>query len=307
MQAVAETIALAQALGFEPPNFDHDRWSRRFGASIAMYGDVASALRLSSQAEHLSLFSSSDSSIDARVLAQVASWERLADVALIAWSQAQYPSWLSDVPDAPPLLFVRGDVSCLSAHGIAIVGTRSASAWGIAEARHAARVLADEGFVIISGLAAGIDAAAHQGALDVKRQTIAVMGTPIDRIYPSANESLASAILEAQGALVTEFLPGRRTVRWDFLRRNKSMSGLARATFVIEAGETSGARSQANAALDHGRPVFLHASMITRFDWARRLVEDGKDGARAIAVESVEDVVAALVATPSELADPLAF
>lgn len=226
-------------------------------------------------------------------LEEVRHW-REGGKSIIARGSMAYPVQLADVADAPPMLFVEGDCRVLNRAGIAIVGARAASPEGKKRSEKAARILAEAGLVVFSGMAKGIDTAAHRGALAQKGLTVAVMGTPIDRRYPRENTGLADEILAAGGALVSEFMPGDKTASWHFLRRNRTMSGLSLATLVIEASETSGSRSQAKAALEQGRPVFLPVSLISSHAWARNMVEQGIGGRHALAVRHPEDVALAL-------------
>lgn len=209
----------------------------------------------------------------------------------------EYPVQLADVADAPPFLFVEGDASILAEPSVAVVGTRKASADGIQRAFRAAQALSEAGIVVVSGMAAGIDTAAHKGALAARGRTVAVMGTPIDRRYPAENRQLSEQIVVDRGALASEFPPGSPTRPWHFLRRNRTMSGIAAATLVVEASETSGARSQALAALEHGRPVFLPASLVSAHNWAAELVENGRHGLRAVMVRAPEEIVEVLRGT----------
>lgn len=173
-----------------------------------------------------------------------------------------YPRLLAHLPDAPPALFGVGNLEALSLPGIAIVGTRRPSLAGIEVARELARQLAEAGFCVVSGLARGIDAAAHQGAIDAGGASIAVMATGCDSIYPKQNTRLAREMVE-QGLLVSEFCPGAQPHRWHFPRRNRTLSGMALATVVVEAGRPSGTLITAAAAGEQGREVFA-------FPWSVR-------------------------------------
>ncbi|WKW12644.1 DNA-processing protein DprA [Pseudogemmatithrix spongiicola] len=218
-----------------------------------------------------------------------------------------YPSQLAEIADAPPILFVEGASESLLRPGVAVVGTRKASKAGIVRARKAAEALVKSGFTVVSGLAAGIDAAAHSAALESDGVTVAVMGTSIDRRYPAANATLAESIVGQGGALVSEFPPGTVTRPWHFLRRNRTMSGLTLATVVIEASETSGAKSQAFAALEHGRPVFLPQSLTEQHAWAKSLVEEGRRGRRAILVREADEIAEALAGEAWDTVADIAF
>ena len=181
-------------------------------------------------------------------------WLAAPDHHLIALGDPDYPALLADIPDPPPLLFVVGDPSLLTRPQLAIVGSRNPSAGGARNAKDFARHLAAAGIVITSGLAVGIDAAAHAGALE-GGGTIAVGGTGPDRIYPAANRELAHRIA-ARGALVTEFPPGTGVRKEHFPRRNRIISGLSLGTLVVEAAARSGSLITARTAIEQGREVF---------------------------------------------------
>lgn len=205
-----------------------------------------------------------------------------------------YPSNLRDVGNRPPFIFVRGNWrDRLDSRAIAVVGTRRASPEGLGRAGKIAQRLAESGITIMSGLAAGIDAAAHQGALDVGGRTSAVLGTGIRRpIYPAENEPLAREILRVDaGVLFSQFLPDQPPTTWTFPKRNIVMSALSWATVVVEASVTSGARVQAKEALKHGRTVFLLGSLVAEHEWAKKYVREGIGGVRAVMVESIQELL----------------
>lgn len=174
---------------------------------------------------------------------------------LVTLTAPHYPPLLSECSDAPACLFGLGDFGCFDAPAIAIVGSRRPSLDGLRLAETFAYELARAGFVIVSGLAQGIDTAAHKGALSAGGRTIAVMATGIDTIYPAINRGLSADIANA-GALVTEFLPGSAPKRHHFRRRNRTISGMSIATVVIEAGVPSGTLITATAAAEQGRDVY---------------------------------------------------
>jgi DNA processing protein len=174
---------------------------------------------------------------------------------IITIQDAAYPTQLKEIPDPPPLLFVRGDLTCLSHRQIAIVGSRNPSALGKETAFSFAKALSMSGFVITSGLALGIDAASHQGALKADGQTIAVAGTGLDRIYPAVHKDLASQILHF-GALVSELPLGATAKASHFPRRNRIISGLCQGLLVVEAAQESGSLITARLALEQNREVF---------------------------------------------------
>ena len=182
-----------------------------------------------------------------------------------------YPANLHAVHDRPALLFVRGAMTAADGRSIAVVGSRRASTAGLEHARRLACDLSEAGHVVVSGLAAGIDAAAHTAALDARGRTLAVIGTGVDRVYPPAHAQLQRRIAGA-GAVISCFWPDRPAARDGFAIRNRLMSGLARGTVIVEASEHSGTRIQARRALGHGRPVFLHPSLLEQA-WARELAD----------------------------------
>jgi len=168
-----------------------------------------------------------------------------------------YSPLLAQCNDAPQQLHIVGDVSLLQRPAIAVVGTRNPSADGMAAAYALGRELASGGFVVVSGLARGIDGAAHQGALDAGGYTLAVMATGLDRVYPKRHTVLARKIA-GQGAVISEFEVGCEPNRWHFPRRNRTISGLALATVIVEAGRPSGTLLTASAAAEQGRDVFAY-------------------------------------------------
>jgi DNA processing protein len=202
-----------------------------------------------------------------------------------------YPANLRLVPNLPPFLFIRGQVTEDDTRSVAVVGTRKPTDAGIRRAANMSRLLAGESVTVVSGLARGIDAAAHRAALDSGGRTIAVLGTGITRCYPSENTDLAEAIT-ASGALVSQFWPTRSAGKDTFPRRNVVTSGISQGTVVIEASSTSGAKMQARIALDHGKKVFLIRSLVTSQTWAQTYVETRG----AIEVADVDEVIARLAA-----------
>jgi DNA processing protein len=200
-----------------------------------------------------------------------------------------YPANLKPLQDAPPVLYVKGELTPADTNAIAVVGTRKATHYGQSAAQQLCKQLASHGVTIISGLAQGIDAAAHQGALDGGR-TIAVLGSGIDRIYPPEHYEMATRII-AHGALVSEFPLGAPPEARNFPRRNRVISGMARGVMVIEAPEKSGALITATLAADQGRDVFaVPGSIFSRASTGtHRLIQDG-----AALVTRASDVLNAL-------------
>ncbi|TVO58990.1 DNA-processing protein DprA [Denitromonas halophila] len=206
---------------------------------------------------------------------------------LLTLADAGYPQRLLELPDPPTLLYVKGDVSLLNRPGLAIVGARSATPQGESNAAAFAGALARAGLAIISGLALGIDAAAHAGALDADGATIAVIGTGADRMYPARNQALARRILE-RGAIVTEFPLGTQVAAHNFPRRNRIISGLAQGVLVVEAALNSGSLITARLASEQGREVFAIPGSIhsPQSKGCHRLIRDG-----AKLVETAEDIL----------------
>jgi DNA processing protein len=192
-------------------------------------------------------------------------------IGIVSVLDQEYPSNLRTIHNRPPLLFVRGSVLPEDVRAIAVVGTRRASESGLGTAELFSRSFAAAGFTVVSGLAAGIDTAAHQAALSAEHRTIAVIGTGIRRSYPAQNSALQEQIAH-KGAVVSQFWPDAPPTKASFPMRNVVMSGIAQATVVIEAPHTSGARHQARMALEHGRPVFFTKNLLTQ-TWARAFSE----------------------------------
>jgi DNA processing protein len=223
-------------------------------------------------------------------------WER-AGIRLVCVLDTEYPSNLRMIHQHPPVLFTRGTADERDGTSVAVVGTRQPTPQGIHQARQIATGLAASGIPVISGLAAGIDTAAHIAALAAGGRTVAVLGTGIDRTYPAQNAALQEEIV-TKGMVISQFLPGSPPTKASFPMRNAVMSGYALATVVIEAAYRSGARIQARLALQHGRHVFLMRSLLEH-DWARDYAE--RPGVTV--VESADDVFAGLQRLASEPTD----
>jgi DNA processing protein len=201
-----------------------------------------------------------------------------------------YPVNLRRVFNPPPFLVWRGDDDGQDVRAVAVVGTRSPSSEGLARARRLGGGLAAEGVTVLSGLAKGIDAAAHAGALEAGGRTVAVLGHGLLRpIYPAESRGLADEILAAGGALVSQFLPDTPPTRGTFPLRNVVMSGMAQGTVVVEAGKTSGARMQARFAAEQDKRVWLLQSLVDAFEWAAEFADRYRDRTRV--VSDVSDVL----------------
>jgi len=206
---------------------------------------------------------------------------------LITYHDARYPPLLKEIPDPPPLLFLRGEPSILTQVQLAIVGSRNPTPLGEENARAFAYHLAKQGMVITSGLAIGIDGVSHQAALDAGGKTIAIMATGLNRVYPSRHHQLAHHIEETGGALVSEFPIGTPPMPKLFPRRNRIISGLSTGTLVVEAAIKSGSLITARQALEQGRDVFAIPGSIHNplAKGCHKLIRDG-----AKLVETAQDI-----------------
>jgi len=200
---------------------------------------------------------------------------------------AEYPKRLLQIYDPPLALYVQGTLESRDEHGIAIVGSRRTSHYGLETAERLAFQLAQSGVTVISGLARGIDTAAHRGALKGQGRTLAVLGGGLDCLFPSENAALAEQI-KKQGAVISEYPMGRQPDKTTFPVRNRIVSGLSQGVTVVEADVTSGAMITARQALEQGRTVFAVPGRIDSFG-ARGPHKLIKDGARL--VQSVEDIL----------------
>ncbi len=201
---------------------------------------------------------------------------RRVDAFLLTLADDNYPQHLRDLDDAPALLYVRGELLPHDRLAVCIVGTRKATVYGKDVAYQLARELAANGVTVVSGLAQGIDAAAHQGALDAGGRTIGVMGNGISDVYPQESLPLAREIIRS-GAVITEFPIGTAPTARNFPRRNRVMSGLSLGVLVVEAGEKSGALITARHAAEQGRDVYAVPSNIFNMEGrgTNRLIQDG--------------------------------
>jgi len=205
----------------------------------------------------------------------------------LPWSDAAYPPALTTIIDPPPLLWVRGRVAALSTPSVAIVGARAASAYALSVAERLASDLTAAGLTVVSGLARGVDSAAHRGTVASGGVTVAVLGSGVDVLYPAEHAPLAREI-EQNGAVISELVPGTPPQPQFFPLRNRIISGLSRAVVVIEAGEKSGSLITARSALEQGRDVLAVPGNVLsgRNRGAHALLRDG-----ARIVESAQDVL----------------
>jgi DNA processing protein len=214
------------------------------------------------------------------------------EIAVITRACDEYPAQLAAVPSAPETLYVRGRLVADDALAVAIVGSRRATPYGLEVAERLGAALGARGVTVVSGLARGIDSAAHRGALESGGRTIAVLGSGVDVIYPPENRRLAGRIVEA-GALVSQFAPGTRPLAYHFPERNRVIAGLALGVVVVEAAEKSGALITAGFAAELGREVLAIPGRVNSPEsrGAHRLIQDG-----AALVQDADEVIAALPA-----------
>jgi DNA processing protein len=250
-------------------------------AAANLGADVVPGVRLPTSARAF-LASPNEAAIDADL-----AWIEANHAALIPCTSPDYPELLARTSRAPALLYVLGDPSVLHTPQLSIVGSRSPTASGRETAREFAEFFSRAGITITSGLALGIDAASHEGALQGRGVTVAVCGTGLDRVYPRRNAKLAGLIRE-RGALVSEFPPGTAPLPEHFPQRNRIISGLSFGTLVVEAARASGSLITAQHALEQGREVFaipgsIHSPLSRG---CHKLIRDG-----AKLVESAEDVL----------------
>ncbi len=220
---------------------------------------------------------------------------RTAEAKIVAIGDPEYPARLMEIYDPPLCLYVRGDASILSMPGMAVVGTRHPTPYGVGMAERLSCDLSGSGIIIISGLARGVDSAAHRGAVNAKGKTVAVLGTGVDVIYPRENGKLADQILALGGAIISEFPVGTFPAPQNFPIRNRIISGLSAGVLVIEAGEYSGTRITARCALEQSREVYAVPGNVTnKLSWGPNTLI--KQGAKLVA--TWEDVWEEL---PSEM------
>lgn len=283
---LAAALALALAPGIGPA-----RWRAlvgRHGSARAALDAGRSAWREAGLPEAAQAALASP---DAAAIERELTWAGRPGNRLLLPGSPAYPPLLALAPRPPVLLWVIGEPALLADPQLAVVGARRPSAGGRDIARSFAAQLAASGLVITSGLALGIDAAAHRGALEAGGRTLAVLGTGLDRIYPAANRDLAHAIVDGRGALVSEFPLGTPALADNFPRRNRVIAGLSLGTLVVEAALASGSLITARLAAEHNREVFAVPGSIHN-PLARGCHALIREGAKL--VESAQDILAEL-------------
>lgn len=269
----------------------------KFGAPEAIFqADRAQLLEVvkPSQARALLAPQATMTVLPATLTAQldaVQAWRAQSGNLLLTLDHPDYPGQLRQIAGAPLMLYVKGDAGLLTRTAVAVVGSRNASVMGMQNAERMARALSEAGVTVVSGLALGIDAAAHVGGLAGAGSTVAVIGTGIDRIYPARNAALARRIA-AEGCMVSEYPLGTPPKPDNFPRRNRVISGLARAVLVVEAAAKSGSLITAALAAAQGRDVYAMPGSIhsTLSKGCHRLIRE--DGAKL--VETAQDVLSEL-------------
>lgn len=211
-----------------------------------------------------------------------------ARIVLITWESPEYPTYLREIPNPPPLLYLHGDLQEIDRWAIAVVGTRRLTRYGRQVTQDLVTGLVQNNITVVSGLARGIDAIAHKTAVEMGGRTIAVLGSGLDCVYPAENRSLAQAIVKGQGAVISEYGLGVQPEAKNFPPRNRVISGLSLGVIVVEAGERSGALITSDFALEQDREVFAVPGNITSpaSRGPNRLIQQG-----AKLVTRVEDVL----------------
>ena len=289
---IADWLRLEQAAGVG---------RRSVHALLAVFGTPGAILRAGPQALGAHVTPAQARAICAPVTPALAAlidatlaWLAAPDHHLVTCHDPRYPPALAEIPDPPLLLYVSGRVELLAQPMVAVVGSRNASVQGRVDAESFAAALSGAGLCVVSGLALGIDTAAHEGALRGAGSTIAVVGTGLDRVYPARNRALAHRIA-AQGCIVSEYPLGMPPLAANFPRRNRIISGLAAGVLVIEAAAQSGSLITAQLAAEQGREVFalpgsIHSALTKG---CHRLIREG-----AQLVETVDDVLMAMRLSP---------
>lgn len=236
-----------------------------------------------------SLFDGLQNTAQQTLVTQTLAWSRVAGHHIVTLADAEYPQRLLESNDPPCLLYVIGDPRYLNLPAIGVVGSRNATPQGIENALAFSRALADAGFTIISGLALGIDAAAHEGALrsDTASGTLAIIGTGIDRVYPASNRKLAH-LITGKGCIISEFPLGTAATASNFPRRNRLIAGLSQACLVVEAAPASGSLITARLAGELGRDLFAIPGSIhaPQYKGCHALIKQG-----AKLVECAQDIL----------------
>jgi DNA processing protein len=296
---LASWVALHQVSGLGSEGLRH--LLRAFGSPGHIFAAPAHSLK---QVVSPAVADAIAQGMDETVLAPVAAWLEDKRNSILTLADPDFPQALLNIPDPPLLLYVKGRRELLNRPALAVVGSRNASPQGLGNAEAFAQAASEAGLCIVSGMAHGIDAAAHRGGLRGESASIAVVGTGLDKVYPSANRELAHQLAE-KGALVSEFPLGMPPLATNFPRRNRIISGLSLGCLVVEASLQSGSLITARMALEQGREVFAIPGSIhaPQAKGCHRLIKQG-----AKLVECAQDILEELglpvaKATPAILAD----
>ncbi len=282
---LAAWLRLAMAPGLKPAALR--TLLTDFGLPDAVLGQPFATLARSTDAASARAALANPGADFAGRLDAVLAWRDVPGNALLALDDPAYPPALLSMPDPPPLLYVKGHLSWLHVRSVAVVGSRSATPQGVEDAGRFARALSDAGIVVVSGLALGIDAAAHRGALAGQSSTVAVIGTGADVVYPAVHQALAREIADA-GAILSEWPLGTPARPSHFPQRNRLIAGLVSGVLIVEAAMRSGSLITARLANEMGRDVFalpgsIHAPLSRG---CHRMIKQG-----AKLVETPEDVL----------------
>ncbi len=270
--------------------------AQRFFKLIEVFGSASAAL--SAPAAAWSALGLPQAAHEARRCAEVRDgagaamrWLEQPGQHLLMWDDPGYPAMLAEIPDPPPLLFVAGNLALVDKPQLAVIGSRRATPPALGTAAAFSRSLAKAGFVVTSGLALGIDGAAHQAAIDADGATIGVLGSGLEKLYPQRHRALARRMLESGSALVSEFPLDAGPLPGNFPRRNRIISGLSLGVLVVEASLASGSLITARLAAEQGREVFAIPGSIHHpgAKGCHQLIRDG-----ALLVESIEQILESL-------------
>jgi len=284
-------LSLTRGLGGEGAR----RLLKEFGSPEVVFSASVNSLKSVIKAEAAAEISKG---FDDHVIAAALTWLEDNNNHIVTLADSDYPQALLNIPDPPLLLYVKGLLALLNQPALAIVGSRNATPQGLRNAEAFAQSLSEAGLCIISGMAHGIDAAAHRGALRGRSSSIAVIGTGLDKVYPAANRDLAH-MLASQGALISEFPLGTPPLAANFPRRNRIISGMSVGCLVAEASLQSGSLITARLALEQGRDVFAIPGSIhsPQSKGCHALLKQG-----AKLVETAQDILEELSGVPALLA-----
>lgn len=268
LTSVADRAATEQVLQWLALGLTPDLGPTRARRLVEHFGSIAAVFRASlTELEATGLLAVSAQSLATGKSIELAQEEfaktTAAGVTVTSLDDTLYPPRLKQIYDPPLVLYVRGDIRVLSQPGIAVVGTRHPTPYGSGMAERLTIDLAARGLTIISGMARGVDTAAHRGAIAAKGRTIAVFGTGVDVLYPKENSRLAEQILSLGGALISEFPLGTFAAPQNFPIRNRIISGMSMGVLVVEAAEYSGTRITARCALEQNREVYVVPGNVT--------------------------------------------